>query len=41
MGRYSSDDGLVEELRGLMQDAPNDQIKREMQMLVDRIEQQM
>lgn len=41
MGRYSSDDGLVEELRGLMNDAPNDQIKHEMQMLMDKIERQM
>lgn len=41
MGRYSSDDGMVEELRNLMEDAPNDQIKREMQMLMDKIERQM
>lgn len=41
MGRYSSDDGLVEELRGLMNDAPNDQIKREMQTLMEKIERQM
>ena len=41
MGRCSSDAGLVEELRGLMEDAPNDQIKREMQKLVEKVEQQM
>ena len=41
MGRYSRDDGLAEELRGLMDDAPNDTIKREMQRLVEKIEQQM
>lgn len=44
MGRYSgngySRDGeLVEELRGLMEDAPNENVKREMQRLVDKIEQ--
>lgn len=48
MGRYSANGGysrhgggLVEELRGLMQDAPNDQIRMEMQRLVDKVEQQM
>lgn len=47
MGRYSSergysrDDGMVEQLRELMEDAPNEQIKREMERLVSKIEQQM
>lgn len=41
MGRYSSNDGMVDELRSLMEDAPNDQIKHEMQMLMDKIERQM
>ena len=45
MGRYSGngysrDDGMVEELRELMQDAPNETIKRDIQRLVDKIEQQ-
>ena len=46
MGRYSSrgysrDGDLVDQLHDLMQDAPNDQIKREMQRLAEKIEQQM
>lgn len=40
-GGYSRDGGMVEELRELMEDAPNETIKREMQRLVDKIEQQM
>lgn len=45
MGRYSGngysrDDGMVEELRELMQDAPNETIKRDIQRIVDKIEQQ-
>lgn len=43
MGRYSrgySRDGdLVDQLHELMNDAPNDQIKREMQRLAEKIEQ--
>ena len=42
MGRYSGysrDDGMVEELRELMQDAPNEAIKRDIQRLVDKMEQ--
>lgn len=44
MGRYSSngysrDGGMVEELRELMEDAPNEAIKRDIQRLVDKIEQ--
>lgn len=38
-GNYSRDDGMVEELRGLMDDAPNESIKRDIQRLVDKIEQ--
>lgn len=40
MGRYSRAGDLSEQLRGLMADAPNDQIRQEMQMLASRIEQQ-
>ena len=39
MGRYSSDDGMAEELRGLMEDAPNEAIKRDIKKLIDKIEQ--
>ena len=39
MGRYSRDDGMVDELRELMQDAPNEAIKRDIQRLVDKMEQ--
>lgn len=45
MGRYSSNDGysrggdMVDELRGMMQDAPNDQIRQEMQRLIDKMGQ--
>ena len=38
-GNYSRDDGMVEELRGLMEDAPNEAIKRDIQRLVDKLEQ--
>jgi len=43
MGRYSSrgysrDGDLVDQLHGLMHDAPNEQIKREMQRLAEKIE---
>lgn len=38
-GNYSRDNGMVEELRGLMEDAPNESIKRDIQRLVDKIEQ--
>lgn len=41
MGRYSRDGGMVEELRELMNDAPNDSIRHDIQRLVDKIEQQM
>lgn len=46
MGRYTSrrgnmsyDDGAVEELRDLMDRAPNESIKREYRKLIDKIEQ--
>lgn len=39
MGRYSSDDGMAEELRGLIEDAPNEAIKRDIQKLIDKMEQ--
>ena len=35
---YSRDGGLSEELRGLMQDAPNEQIRSEIQRLVEKID---
>lgn len=38
-GNYSRDDGMIEELRGLMADAPNEAIKRDIQRLVDKMEQ--
>ena len=38
-GRYSRGSDLVSQLHDMMQDAPNDQIKREMQRLADSIEQ--
>ena len=45
MGRYSRYDGysrhgyFAEDLRTLMQDAPNDQIRMEIQRLADKVEQ--
>lgn len=41
MGRYSSAGDMAEQLRALIADAPNDQIRQEMQALVNRVEQQM
>ena len=38
-GNYSRNDGMVEELRSLMEDAPNEAIKRDIQRLVDKLEQ--
>ena len=44
MGRYSSNDGysrggnMVDELRDLMQEAPNDQVRQEMQRLIDKMQ---
>lgn len=46
MGRYSREDGysmagedMVEELRGLMQDAPDEQTRMEFQRFISKIEQ--
>jgi hypothetical protein len=44
MGRYSShgysrDDGMVEKLRELMQDAPNEQVRQDFQRLIQKMEQ--
>ena len=45
MGRYSSNDGysrggsMVDELRDLMQDAPDEQTRQEMQRLIQKMEQ--
>lgn len=39
MGRYSSDDGMISELRELMDTAPNETVKRDIQRLMDKIEQ--
>lgn len=39
MGRYSSDDGVAEELRGLMNEVPNESIKRDIQRIVEKMEQ--
>lgn len=36
---YSRSPEMVEELRGMMQDAPNEQIRREMERLVQKLEQ--
>ena len=41
MGRYSGAADMAQQLRGLMADAPNEQIREEMRTLVSRIEQQM
>ena len=47
MGRYSGDgysragDDMVSTLHGLMQDAPSDQIRQDIQRLADKISQQM
>lgn len=42
MGRYSrASDDMMETLHGLMQDAPNDMIRQDIQRLADKISQQM
>lgn len=38
-GGYSGDDDMVEELHELMQDAPNEAVKREIQKLIEKMEQ--
>lgn len=39
MGRYSSDDGMVAELHELLDDAPNEAVRRDIQRLIDKMEQ--
>lgn len=47
MGRYASDNGysrhgdMVEELREMMMDAPNEEIRREYEKVINRIESNM
>ena len=36
--RYSRDNGMADDLREMMQDAPNDTIRRELQKVIDKIE---
>lgn len=38
-GRYSRDDGMIEELRTLMDDAPNEKTKKEFERFIQKIEQ--
>lgn len=38
MGRYSRDGGMVEELRGLMEDAPDERTRQEFQRFISKIE---
>ena len=38
MGRYSRDDGMVNELRELMKDAP-ESVKHDLQRIIDKIDQ--
>lgn len=39
MGRYSGDDGMLDELHELMQNTPNEAVKRDIQRLIDKMEQ--
>ena len=39
MGRYSSDGGMVDELHELLEDAPNEAVRRDIQRLIDKMEQ--
>lgn len=41
MGRYSRGDDMVEQLEDLKQDAPNDQIRQQIQQLISQVEQMM
>lgn len=45
MGRYSRrssyDDGMIQELRDLMQDAPDERTRKEFQTFISKMEQQM
>ena len=38
MGRYSGDDNMVAELRELMQDAPDEQTRKEFERFIQKIE---
>lgn len=38
MGRYSCDGGMVEELRGLMEDAPDERTRQEFQRFIQKLE---
>ena len=38
MGRYSRDGGMMEELRGLMEDAPDERTRQEFQRFISKIE---
>lgn len=39
MGRYSSNDGMMDELHELMESAPNDTVRRDIQKLIDKMGQ--
>lgn len=39
MGSYASDDGLVEELRGLLEEAPDQRTKMELEKFIRKMEQ--
>lgn len=47
MGRYSREDGysmhgdMIDEIRDLMEDAPNEQVRQEFQRFIKKLEQQM
>jgi hypothetical protein len=41
MGRYSRGGDMVEQLEDLKQDAPNDQIRQQIQQLIAQVEQMM
>lgn len=37
MGRYSNDNGMVDELYSLMENAPNETVRRDIQRLIDKM----
>lgn len=37
MGRYSNDNGMIDELYSLMENAPNESVKRDIQRLIDKM----
>lgn len=41
MGRYSRQGDMVEQLRDMMMDAPNDEIRRDYEKIISRIESEM